>query len=109
MTSPHATPAEHRFVAHVSVELQDLIPDFLESQQRNLQEIREAADTCAFHTILAVGHRMKGDAGSYGFDGLHEMGLAIEQAARERNTDRIRRLVAQATMYLDRVTIVYEE
>ena len=51
---------------------------------------------------------MKGAGGGYGFDYISEIGVAIEVAAKEKNTEDIRNWVNELSAYLEKVEVVYD-
>ncbi len=58
-----------------------LIPSFLSNRRHDIATIRDALARQDYGTIRLLGHRMKGDGGSYGLDRISEIGAALEQAA----------------------------
>jgi len=51
---------------------------------------------------------MKGSGGGYGFDTITDIGGSLEQAARDREPDTIRRWIGELLTYLERVQIIYD-
>jgi hypothetical protein len=50
---------------------------------------------------------MKGDGGGYGFDGIGDIGAALELASARRDRDSVQRQLAKLADYLDRICITY--
>lgn len=88
--------------------MQELIPGFLENRRKDVAALIVSVERGDFQAIQALGHRMKGDGGGYGFDGLSAIGFALEQAARERNHEAVRSRIAELSSYLSRVEVIYE-
>ncbi|MBF0213483.1 MAG: Hpt domain-containing protein, partial [Magnetococcales bacterium] len=44
----------------------------------------------------------------YGFDGISEIGRAIEEAAKQENRAGVEQGIADLASYLDRLEVVYE-
>ncbi len=61
-----------------------------------------------FETIRISGHSMKGAGGGYGFDGITDIGQYLEQAAKEQNSEMVRKQVECLADYLERVEVVCE-
>ena len=59
-------------------------------------------------TVESLGHGMKGAGGSWGFQGITDIGAALEQAAESADNDASRKWVGELSRYLDRVEIVYD-
>lgn len=97
-----------KIIVHVDPDLKDIVPRFLENRQKDIRFILAALERGDYETIRALGHTMKGDGGGYGFDAITDMGGGLEQAAKNKNTDEIRKLARQLAAYLDRVEVVYE-
>ena len=91
----------------IDASLKDLIPGFLENRKKDLERIRMALEQTDFSTIQTLGHSMKGDGGGYGFDGIGEIGAALELAAARRDRESIQRQLAKLVEYLDRITVVF--
>jgi hypothetical protein len=49
---------------------------------------------------------MRGSGGAFGFQGITDIGAAIQQAAESADTDASRKWVGELSSYLDRVEII---
>jgi PAS domain S-box-containing protein len=96
-----------RLVVRVDPDLSDLIPGFISHKRQDAVTIRIAADKSDYDAVIKIGHKLKGEGGSYGFDAISEIGTAIEQAAKNRNLAGVRRSVEELSTYLDSVEIIY--
>lgn len=105
----HANPGGKlkRLVVRVDPDLSDLIPGFLAHKREDAARIRSAMDESDYDTLGKIGHKLKGEGGSYGFDAISEIGLALEQAAKSRDVAGVRRCVEELSAYLASVEIVY--
>jgi len=88
--------------------LTDLIPGFLQNRRHDVIAMLAALDRGDFETVENLGHGMKGAGGSWGFQGITDIGAALEQAAEIADTDASRKWVGELSRYLDRVEIVYD-
>jgi len=100
---------EERIRIRVERILEDLIPGFLEHRRSDVLSIREALGTGNYETIRILGHGMKGIGASYGFNGISEIGQAIEAAAVARRGDEIKALADDLASYLMNVDVEYED
>ena len=91
----------------VEAYLRDLIPGFLEHKRADTGTIRAAIDSADYETISQIGHKMKGEGGSYGFDAVTEMGATLERAALDKDLDTARHTLDAITEYLESVDVVY--
>ena len=97
-----------KIVVIVDVDLEDLIPGFLENRTKELAILRTALGDANYQSIQSIGHSMKGVGGGYGFDGITELGRDLESAAKSQDRDRIEALVGKYADYLDRIEVKYE-
>lgn len=96
MTSTSPPPHEQ--------DLDRLRQKFLSNRWRDLEALSSATATCDWATIQTIGHRIKGLAGSYGFDTIGEVGSVIEQSAERQEMNRVAagiQELAQALEQLD--------
>jgi CheY-like chemotaxis protein len=66
-----------------------LVPVFLASKPRQIEEARASLAQKDFEPIQRFGHNLKGTGGGYGFPEIGEMGNEIEKAALARDEGRI--------------------
>lgn len=83
-----------------------LLPAFLDRRIKDLAVIEEELARNGFRVIERIGHNLKGVGRSYGFDGISEIGAAIELAGRHQDATEIRRQAAAMMQYLQRVRVV---
>tara|TARA_Y100000031_G_scaffold115914_1_gene128355 strand:+ start:111 stop:419 length:309 start_codon:yes stop_codon:yes gene_type:complete len=100
---------EKKIVVKVDADLEDLIPDYLENRNKDIKSISESLEKGDFENIRIIGHSMKGSGGGYGFDRISEIGKTIEDSAKEKNLNEIKKGVEQLSHYLQNVEVVYEE
>lgn len=67
-----------------------------------------AADKGDYEVLANIGHRIKGEGGSYGFDMISDLGDAIERSARTRNNASAREYAQELLGYLDSLEIVFD-
>jgi PAS domain S-box-containing protein len=101
-----AHPVTRRQI-QVDADLRDLVPDFLAHKRDNAGTIRDAIEQADYKTISQIGHKMKGEGGSYGFDEVTAMGAVLEQAAQDRDLATARLTLDEFTAYLDSIDVVY--
>jgi len=89
-----------KILVRVDPDVADLIPGFLAMQEALVQS--------DYETIRVLGHSMKGAGGGYGFEAITEIGAALEQAAKGKSSETIRRWIGELSAYLDRVEVIYE-
>ncbi len=99
-----------KFVIQVDPDLCDLIPGFLANKRSDMLAVLGAttSETIDFEALSRIGHRLKGEGGSYGFEAISTYGAEIEQAAKSHDAEAIRRYARELCDYIDSVQVVYE-
>ena len=78
--------ALERILVRVDARLRAVIPGYLDTRREDVRTLLEAVERSDYETIHALGHKMSGTGGSYGFPRITEIGAAIERAAKERDS-----------------------
>ena len=112
MVAPAARNAESgrsdTILVRANPKLADLIPGFLQNRRHDVNAMLDALDVSDFATVENLGHGMKGAGGSWGFQGITDIGAALERAAESADNEESRKWVGELSRYLDRVEIVYD-
>ncbi|NIP99372.1 MAG: Hpt domain-containing protein [Nitrospinaceae bacterium] len=93
---------------HIDPDLKELIPGYLENRKQEIAVYQQALEHGDYDSIAVLGHSMKGSGGGYGFNHLSVLGKEIEQAAKHKNDDSIRRSIAALSDYLNKIEVVYD-
>jgi HPt (histidine-containing phosphotransfer) domain-containing protein len=91
----------------VPEKLRPLIPKFLERTAAEAARLRTALAAGDVATLEQIGHRLRGTAGGYGFDGLGEIAKQLEAAAKAGDTASYPKLVAEIGDHLSRARVRY--
>ena len=73
----------------ISEQVRALVPQYLASKEKQIEEARVALASRDFGPIRRFGHNLKGTGRGYGFVSIEEMGREIEQAAAAADASRI--------------------
>lgn len=95
-------------VVRIDPDLKELIPNYLNNRQKDIQAMRAALDKKDFETIRTLGHSMKGSGGGYGFDAISQIGHDLEEAGVEKKPEAIMKSIGELENYLSRVEVVSE-
>lgn len=95
-----------RVIVEVDPDLCDLIPDFLDRKRADLLTMQRALESSDFTAVAALGHKIKGEGGSFGFDTITEIGAALEMTAKKGDRESACSLVSDLSEYLQKVEIV---
>jgi PAS domain S-box-containing protein len=99
--------AEQPIVIRIDQGLSDLVPGFLTRKREDARAVLAAAEHGDSEGVARLGHRMKGEGGSYGLDAITDLGRDLEQAGKDNDMDAARRLGRDLMNFLDRLEIVY--
>jgi HPt (histidine-containing phosphotransfer) domain-containing protein len=84
-------------------DLDRLRQKFLSNRRRDLEALASALTTHDWATIQTLSHRMKGLAGSYGFEEIGAIGSLLEKAAGGQEPDRIASGMQELEQILERL------
>ena len=101
--------SENNIIVHIDIDLEDLIPGFLDNRQKDIQKLEQALENQDFETLRSIGHNLKGVGGGYGFHDMTIFGAAIEESAKENKLDIVNENVKKLSHYLSSIEIIYEE
>ena len=87
--APGARSASLAGTIPVSDQVMALVPQYLASKEKQIEEARAALASRDFGPIRRFGHNLKGTGRGYGFPPIEEMGKEIERAAAQGDPNRI--------------------
>jgi len=93
----------------VDAEFASLVPGYMENRLQDADNIVRLAGQGDFEKVRRLGHCMKGSGAAYGFDGVSEIGLAIELAAKEQNVPALTAQADKLREYISNVEVTYDE
>lgn len=80
--------------------IKNLRPTYLKNRLNDLEILKEAAIRDDFQTISNMGHKIKGNAKSYGFEDLGVIANGLEVAAKSKNSNEIRTLMLKMESFI---------
>ncbi len=98
-----------KFVVKIDEDLKSLIPEFVKNREKDVIELRQFVTQKDLKGIQSIAHKMSGNAGSYGFDGLGDIAKIMEEAAKNGNEKVIQEEIEKMKEYLDNMEIKYVE
>ena len=87
-------------------EIRPLVPAFLAHRRRDVVALRAALAGLDFNALRVLGHTIKETGRGYGFDGITEIGSAIERAAHHEDSAAVHTRIDHLSGYLHRVQVV---
>jgi HPt (histidine-containing phosphotransfer) domain-containing protein len=94
-----------RFTVAVDPDVLDLAESFVAHRRGGIPRARAAVAEADWDLLHRLGHELKGTGGSFGFAELSAIGLALEQAAAERDSGRSAEAVERMASYLEHVAV----
>jgi len=73
----------------ISEQVQALVPQYLASQEKQIEDARASLASRDFDPIRRFGHNLKGTGRGYGFPPLEDLGTEIERAAAQADARRV--------------------
>ena len=92
-------------IIHVDHEVLALIPNFMQHREEELKELDSLIAQQDYNAIANIGHRLAGNAGSYGFYEMGTMGAALEREAKAHNLTQIKDIAAQLRLHINDIEI----
>lgn len=90
----------------MSIEIPDEVRlKYFERRMTDVKKCTEAITSKDFKFLQKVGHDLKGNALTFGFEPLAAIGESLENAAIEQNIDSARESVTKMNTYLNTVSI----
>jgi PAS domain S-box-containing protein len=99
----------YKIIVEVDPEISELIPDFLQHKRDDLSLLIGALERGDFDALRSIGHRMKGEGAGFGFQMMSEIGMALEEAGKNRNLKLAQDQVWALSRYLDHVEVTVPE
>jgi HPt (histidine-containing phosphotransfer) domain-containing protein len=96
-----------KLVVRIDPDLRDLVPIFIAHKREDAQAIVAAIASADYEALSQLGHRIRGEGGSYGFEELTKIGATLEISAKSRDLAAVRKSAQELIAYLDSVEIVY--
>jgi len=101
-----------KIVAYVERDMEEFIPFFIEESKEEIRGLIEALKGGDYKALKDFGHKIKGSSVtcSEGFQIMSDIGLAIEDAAKEKKPlKEIQVMVKAYIEYVNNVEIIYTD
>lgn len=84
-------------------ELMELIPGYLNRRDEDIIALNSFLNNRDFKAIKMLGHKLKGNGSSFGFDGISEAGELLMKASDAENISEISRLTAELQFLIEKI------
>ncbi len=91
----------------VDLDLQDLIPQFLQNRKNDLATLRDLIDKGNMESLAQLAHKIKGAAAGYGFVELSQFASQIEVAAKKNDLAPLSNLVTSMQKHFDNIEVKF--
>ena len=89
----------------IDPDIYEIAIQFLQNRRNEQKVFHEAIEKKDLNVIQTLGHRLKGNAGGYGFDELGDLGAQLEQSAKVGDWQKIEALVKMIDEYVQSAEI----
>jgi len=96
-------------VVRIDRDLKEIVPGYLQNRKKELSELKTLLSSNSFDQIAKIGHKLRGNAGGYGFEGLGRLADLLEKHAKEKNTSLIADDLESIESYLENIVVAYVE
>jgi len=100
---PQAAPASKKILIRADPRLRAAIPAYLDKRRDDARKICAALERYDYDTIRALGHKMNGTGGGFGFPRISEIGAQLEAAAKKQDASAIHAQIEELSRYLEHV------
>lgn len=101
--------ADTPIIERIDPDLEELMERFFTSSKKDLEAMQSALDMKDFETLTRLGHTAKGTGYGYGFRGMGDIGLALEDASKASDAGAAQAQVDRMAYYLDNVKVEFGE
>ncbi|MCP4914038.1 MAG: Hpt domain-containing protein [Oligoflexia bacterium] len=96
-----------KIVVEIDKDLEPIFGSFLTNRQKDIELLKDAIANSSFDSIESIGHKLAGNAGSYGLPDLGEIGARLEQSAIDNDLSAIETDFQKYTDYLNNLEIKF--
>jgi HPt (histidine-containing phosphotransfer) domain-containing protein len=89
----------------IDSDLRALVPQFLTSKRADIAQTIAALERGDYDSAVRVGHQLKGEGSSFGFDQVTAMGAQLELAAAGADRSLALRWARSIAEFLDQVEV----
>lgn len=87
-------------IVEVDKDLEEIFPPFIANREKDIVDLKDFISKKDYKSIEVIGHRLAGNAGSYGLPELGSIGAELENAAIAIEESKVVSLVDQYDQYM---------
>jgi len=96
-----------RIPVKIDLDLKDLIPNYLKNREGDISNCKMDLAKKDFKHISEIGHKIRGNAATYGFIELSSIGERLELSALSQNSSDTEKALKEFENYLQNIEIEY--
>jgi HPt (histidine-containing phosphotransfer) domain-containing protein len=73
---------------------------YIERRRLDLENCKKALEQRDFEVLARVGHQIKGNASTFGYEELGEIAISMEEQALAKNSEKLSQVLAQFSKFL---------
>ncbi len=102
MGQQNTTPLSQEAInAQLEKRMAELAPNYLANRRKELLDLKKFAASSEVESVQRIGHRLKGNALSYGFPELGKLGSDLEKAAQAQDFTLIHKVISKIETFLE--------
>ena len=78
----------------IPAELKDMLPGYLSRRDLDVQALKTFALNDDYNSVSKLGHKLKGNGSSFGFDYISEIGSELMISCDRKNMSEIKKLIS---------------
>ncbi|MBC77759.1 MAG: histidine phosphotransferase [Halobacteriovoraceae bacterium] len=94
-------------IIKVSSDLEDILPKYLQNRKQEVEELKSFLANKDFESLKVRGHRLAGNAPSYGMELLGSLGVKIEADAKREDLSNMGDYIQEIEEFLIQVEVEY--
>ena len=91
----------------IDKDLEPIFDSFLGNRKKDLDMLNDAISSSDFKTVETIGHKLAGNAGSYGLPDLGHIGGKLEDCAISQEIEKIKALYQDYKDYINNLEIKF--
>lgn len=89
----------------IDKDLEDIFDEYLKHREEDIIKFEISISQNDFLSIQVIGHRLAGNAGSYGLVELGKIGSSIEAAAKDKDTRNLKKYFEEYVQFIKNLDV----
>jgi len=97
-----------KYVVTIDKDIKEIVPNFIANRENDLLQLQKYINENQYEEIKVIGHKLSGNAPSYGFDYLGKIGHELEISAEQKKHEEIINCIENFNEFMSNYEIKYE-